>query len=67
MTDIQELEIGRYRDELDEDVRKLVDKYLRIADWDIPENNEKKTVEIILWQIRKSLDDTARKWNLSDQ
>ncbi len=65
MTDIQELEIGRYRDELDEDVKKLVDKYLSIADWDIPENDEKRTVEIILRQIRKSLDDVAREWKLA--
>ncbi|WP_457673667.1 hypothetical protein [Thiolapillus sp.] len=65
MTDIQELEIGRYRDKLDEDVKKLVDKYLSIADWDIPENDEKRTVEIILRQIRKSLDDVAREWKLA--
>ena len=42
MTDIQELEIGRYYDELKDDVHDLVDKYLRIADWDIPDNDEEK-------------------------
>ena len=56
MTDIQELEIGRYRDELKEDLHNLVDKYLRIADWDIPDNDEEKTVRLIVGAIRRMLD-----------
>ncbi len=60
MTDIQELELGRYRDELKEDLRNLVDKYLRIADWDIPDNDEAKTVRLIVDAIRRMLDQVEK-------
>ncbi len=60
MTDIQELEIGRYREELKEDLHNLVDKYLRIADWDIPDNDEAKTVHLIVEAIRRMLDQVEK-------
>lgn len=63
MTDIQELEIGRYYSELKDDVHALVDKYLRIADWDIPDNDEEKTVRLIVSAVRKALDDVEKNWN----
>ena len=62
MTDIQELEIGRYYDELKDDVHDLVDKYLRIADWDIPDNDEEKTLRLIVQAVKKALDDVAENW-----
>ena len=62
MTDIQELEIGRYYNELKDDVHDLVDKYLRIADWDIPDNDEEKTVRLIAGAVKKALDDVAENW-----
>jgi hypothetical protein len=63
MTDIQELEIGRYYSELKDDVHGLVDKYLRIADWDIPDNDEEKTLKLIISAVRKALDDVEKNWN----
>jgi len=60
MTDIQELEIGRYFSELKDDVRALVDKYLRIADWDIPDNDEDKTRKLILQAMRKALEEVEK-------
>lgn len=62
MTSIQELEIGRYYDELKEDVNDLVDKYLRIADWDIPDNDEKQTVALVVRAIRKALEEVEAEW-----
>ena len=62
MTDIQKVEIERYRSELVEDTRKLVDKYLSISDWDIPEIDETKTVNYILQTIREALDDVEEDW-----
>jgi hypothetical protein len=62
MSDMQKMEIGRYRREIDEDVRKLVDKYLSIADWDIPENDEKKSIDYILVAVRESLEAIEREW-----
>jgi len=63
MTDIQALEVGRYYDELKADVKSLVDKYLRIADWDIPDNDEAKTVALILAAMRKALDEVEKEWH----
>ncbi len=62
MTDIQQIEIERYRGELVEDTRKLVDKYLSISDWDIPEIDETKTVSYILQAIREALDEVEKDW-----
>lgn len=62
MTDIQKVEIERYRSELVEDTRKLVDKYLSISDWDIPEIDETKTVSYILQAIREALDTVEKDW-----
>jgi len=62
MTSIQELEIGRYYDDLKEDVHDLVDKYLRIADWDIPDNDERATVRLIVQAVRKALDEVEQEW-----
>ncbi|GEM_PF-478749 len=62
MTDVQKMEIGRYREEIEEDVRKLVDKYLSIADWDIPENDEKRSIDYILYTIRENLEKIENEW-----
>jgi hypothetical protein len=62
MTDMQKVEIERYRSELVEDTRKLVDKYLSISDWDIPEIDETKTVSYILQAIREALDEVEKDW-----
>ncbi|WP_456374593.1 hypothetical protein [Thiolapillus sp.] len=62
MTDVQKMEIGRYREEIEEDVRKLVDKYLSIADWDIPENDEKRSIDYILFAIRENLEKIENEW-----
>ncbi|WP_456448677.1 hypothetical protein [Thiolapillus sp.] len=62
MTDVQKFEIARYRKEIDEDVRKLVDHYLSISDWDIPEVDEKKSIDYILMAVRESLDTIEKEW-----
>jgi len=67
MTDIQKQEIERYHKELESDVRKLVDKYLSISDWDIPEIDEQKSMEYILQAIRNTLDDVESDWKKRSQ
>lgn len=62
MTSIQELEIGRYYDELKQDVKDLVDRYLRIADWDIPDNDERTTLQVIFAALRKAVDEVEAEW-----
>lgn len=60
--DIQKQEIERYREELISDVEKLVDKYLSISEWDIPDIDEKKSIEYILQVARSALDDIENEW-----
>ncbi len=64
MTDIQKMEIDRYRSEMVDNVQKLVDKYLQISDWDIPEIDEKKTMGYILQVFRETLDDIEKDWKI---
>ncbi len=56
MSDMQQIEITRYRDEIMDDVRGLVEKYRRAMDWDIPENVDKKSDRLILQAIREALE-----------
>ncbi|WP_457671644.1 hypothetical protein [Thiolapillus sp.] len=62
MTDLQKMEIERYRGEMVENIRELVDKYLSISNWDIPEIDEQKTMAYILQVFREALDDLEEEW-----
>ena len=64
--DIQQYEISRYGRELSADVKKLVDKYLSIADWDIPENDDAYTVNLIIQLIRHNLDKIEQEWKAKE-
>lgn len=66
MTDMQKLEIDRYRSEMVDNIQKLVDKYLQISDWDIPDIDEKKTIGYILQVFREALDDIERDWKAKE-
>lgn len=52
---IEDIEMGRQRKSLDKDVDKLVDKYIRIMDWDIPEVDSPRARRLILDEIRQAL------------
>ncbi|WP_456412137.1 hypothetical protein [Thiolapillus sp.] len=56
------MEIERYRGEMVENIRELVDKYLSISNWDIPEIDEQKTMAYILQVFREALDDLEEEW-----
>ncbi|HSO81563.1 hypothetical protein [Thiocapsa sp.] len=55
MATIEEVEMGRYAQELEDDVRHLVRKYCRIMAWDIPDLDEKAARELILAALRASV------------
>jgi hypothetical protein len=57
MSDMQQIEINRYRKEIEDDVRSLVEKYRRAMDWDIPENDDTKSDQLVLGAIRQALDE----------
>lgn len=55
MTAMQQIEINRYHDEIINDVKQLVEKYRQAMDWDIPENNDKKSDKLIFAAIEAAL------------
>ncbi|MFP6850759.1 MAG: hypothetical protein VCA57_18900 [Pseudomonas sp.] len=56
MSQLEQLELQAHREQLDADVQQLVDKYLAIAEWDVPEINEPLAVALIITAIRQALD-----------
>jgi hypothetical protein len=55
MATIEEVEMGRYAQELEDDVRHLVRKYCRIMAWDIPDLDEPAARRLILAALRASV------------
>ena len=56
MAKMERIELERYREQLTVDVKSLVDKYLSIFEWDIPEIDEGAAEKLILGAIRQALD-----------
>jgi hypothetical protein len=55
MATIEEVEMGRYAQELEDDVRHLVRKYCRIMAWDVPDLDERAARRLILAALRSSV------------
>lgn len=54
MNNIEQIELERHKAQIRKDVNHLVDKYRKIFDWDVPENNEADTDELIVSEIKKN-------------
>ena len=52
----EQLELEAHREQLETDVMRLVDKYLAIAEWDVPEIDEPLASRLIVTAIRQALD-----------
>ena len=52
---IENIEINKQRKPLDNDVKKLVDKYIKHMDWDVPDINEAKARQLILDEIKLAI------------
>ena len=59
------MELGAHREQLEADVRRLVEKYLAIAEWDVPEIDEPLATRLIVTAIRQALDRVEK--SLPDQ
>jgi hypothetical protein len=57
MVKIEQIEMEAHRSQLNSDVRDLVEKYRSIFGWDVPENDEACSDELIITAIRHALDD----------
>lgn len=52
----EQLELQAHREQLEADVRGLVDKYPAIAEWDVPGIDEPLSGRLIMVAIRQALD-----------
>ena len=55
MADIEEIEMARYGDELEDDLRHITKKYCRIMGWEVPELDEKAARKLILEAMNQAL------------
>ena len=53
---LERLELEAHREQLEADVRHLVEKYLAISEWDVPEIDEPLANRLIIAAIRQVLD-----------
>ncbi len=61
MAKIEERELEGHRAQIIADVKKLVEKYRAIFDWDVPDIDQTAADKLILMQIRKALDELEQK------
>jgi hypothetical protein len=54
---IEQKELDAHRAQIIADVRKLVEKYRAIFDWDVPDIDQRVADKLILTEIGKALDD----------
>jgi hypothetical protein len=59
MPGMEDIELERYRGEIDADLQKLVDKYRRIFGWNIPEVDDAKAKRLILGELRAAVERAA--------
>jgi hypothetical protein len=61
MAKIEERELAAHRDQIDADVKKLVEKYRAIFDWDVPDIDQAAADKLIVAEVRTALDALVRK------
>ena len=52
----EQMELDAHRAQLEADVRRLVEKYLTISEWDVPEIDEGLAIRLIIAAVRQALD-----------
>lgn len=60
MARIEDAELQAHRNEIIADVKKLVEKYRAIFDWDVPDIDQTVADKLILVEVRKALDELER-------
>ncbi len=56
----QEQEIKKMRSEITTEMRLVFKANMKIFDWDIPENDDRKSAELILRVMQDALDDLKK-------
>ena len=60
MARIEERELEGHLDEIIADVKKMVEKYRKIFDWDVPDIDQAAADRLILSEVRKALGDLEK-------
>jgi len=60
MGKIEQTELENHRHQIIADVRKLVEKYRAIFDWDVPDVDQAAADRLITAEIRRALDDVEQ-------
>lgn len=60
MAKLEQAELERYRHRIVADVKKMVEHYRAIFDWDVPDIDQRLADRLILSEIRKGLDDVEK-------
>ncbi len=60
MPKLEDIELSRHRDQIVADVKKLVEKYRAIFDWDVPDIDQGAADKLILREIAKVLADVEK-------
>ena len=55
MSDIEAIEMTRYRQELADDLRHMLKKYSRIMGWEVPELDESRARDLLFSAIHEAL------------
>jgi hypothetical protein len=58
---IEERELEGHRAEIIDDVKKMVEKYRKIFDWDVPDIDQASADKLILSEVRKALGELEHK------
>ena len=61
MARIEQKELEEHRDEIIADVKKMVEKYRAIFDWNVPDIDQTVADKLILGEVRKALDEIEKK------
>jgi hypothetical protein len=61
MAGIERKELDAHRDQIDTDVKKLIEKYRAIFDWDVPDIDQAAADRLILTEVRRAVDALERK------
>ncbi|MBK6854479.1 MAG: hypothetical protein IPG93_23625 [Burkholderiales bacterium] len=61
MAKIEMLEMDAHRAQLTSDLKRLIDKYVAIFEWDVPEVDEPLSERLIIESLRRGLDDLDRR------
>ena len=61
MARIEERELEGHRAEIIADVEKMVEKYRKIFDWDVPDIDQAAADRLILLEVHKALDELEKK------